>query len=62
MTRVFLPLQELMTRSMSKSIFIHRERGVWDAQQRHLAVLHRTNKQLARRSVEVGDLTTGARG
>jgi hypothetical protein len=43
-TKVFLPLQELMTRSMSKAIFLHRERGVSEALQRHQTVLLRSNE------------------
>lgn len=58
MTKVFLPVQELMTRSMFKSIFIRHKRGVWDALQCHRATLLRLNEQLARRSTEVANLTS----
>jgi hypothetical protein len=47
-----------MTRSMSKSIFVCRERDVWAMLQRHRAVLLCFNEQLARRSAKVADLTS----
>jgi hypothetical protein len=62
MTTVFFPLQELMTRSMYKSIFIRHERGVREALQRHQTVLLRSNEQLARRSTYVADLTSQCEG
>jgi hypothetical protein len=51
-----------MTRSMSKSIFLHRERGVWEALQRHRTMLLRSNEHLAWRSTEVADLTSWCEG
>jgi hypothetical protein len=51
-----------MTRSISKSIFIRHERGVWDALQRHCTMLLRSNEQLAWRSAEVADLTSWCEG
>jgi hypothetical protein len=36
-----------MTRSMAKSIFLHREWGVWEALQCHRTVLLQSNEQLA---------------
>jgi chromosome segregation ATPase len=62
MTNVFFPLQELMTRSMSKSIFLRRERGVWEALQHHRTVLPRSNEQLAWRSAKVANLTSRCEG
>jgi predicted nuclease with TOPRIM domain len=47
---------------MSKSIFLRHERGFWEALQRHRTVLLRSNEQLARRSVEVADLTSRCEG
>jgi predicted nuclease with TOPRIM domain len=51
-----------MTRSISKSIFIRHERGVWDELQRHQTALLWSNEQLAWRSVEVADLTSRCEG
>jgi predicted RNase H-like nuclease (RuvC/YqgF family) len=51
-----------MTRSMSKSIFIRHDRGVWEALQCHRAALLQSNEQLARRSAEVADLTSRCEG
>jgi chromosome segregation ATPase len=51
-----------MTRSMSKSIFIHHERGVWEALQRHRTALLQSNEQLAWRSTEVANLTSRCEG
>ncbi|KAL5654549.1 hypothetical protein ACJX0J_033868, partial [Zea mays] len=50
--------QEVMTRSMAMSIFVHCERGVWTAIQHHRAMMLRSNEQLALRSSEVADLTS----
>jgi predicted nucleic acid-binding Zn-ribbon protein len=49
-------------RSMSKSIFIRRERGAWSALQRHWAVLLRSNEQLAWRIIEVVDMMSRCEG
>lgn len=51
-----------MTRSMSKSIFINRERDVWATLQRHRLALLRSNEQLAWRSAEVADLMSRCKG
>jgi hypothetical protein len=49
-------------RSMSKSIFVRRERDVWATLRRHWAALLRSNEQLARRSVEVAELMSRCEG
>jgi hypothetical protein len=51
-----------MTRSMSKSIFVHHERDVCAMLQRHRLALLCSNEQLARRSAEVVDLTSWCEG
>ena len=55
MTLVLLP-QELKTRSLGKSVFLQRERDVWDHLQRQNGLLAGANELLAARSVEVEDL------
>ena len=55
MTPVLLP-QELETRSLGKSVFLRRERGVWDQLQRQEGLLAGANELLSARSVEVEDL------
>jgi hypothetical protein len=48
--------------SISKSIFLRREQGVWEALQRHRTALLQSNEQLAQRSAEVADLTSRCMG
>ena len=55
MTPVLLP-QELETRSLGKSVFLRRERGVWDQLQRQEGLLAGANELLSARSTEVEDL------
>ena len=55
MTPVLLP-QELETRSLWKSVFLRRERDVWDQLQRQKGLLAGANELLAARSAEVEDL------
>ena len=55
MTPVLLP-QELETRSLGKSVFLRRERGVWDQLQRQKGLHAGANELLSVRSVEVEDL------
>ena len=55
MTPVLLP-QELETRSLGKSVFLQRERGVWDQLQWQKGLLAGANELLSARSVEVEDL------
>ena len=55
MTPVLLP-QELETRSLGKSVFLRRERDVWDQLQRQKGLLAGAKKLLAVRSAEVEDL------
>ena len=55
MTPVLLP-QELETRSLGKSVFLRRERGVWDQLQRQEGLLAGANELLSARSAEVEDL------
>ena len=55
MTHVLLP-QELETRSLGKSVFLRRERDVWDQLQRQKGLLAGANELLAVRSTEVEDL------
>jgi hypothetical protein len=43
----FISLQDLMMRSIAKSIFLRHERGVWEALQHHRTVLLRSNERLA---------------
>jgi hypothetical protein len=51
-----------MTKLMSKSIFVRRERDVWVTLQRHRAQPLRSNEHLAWRSAEVADLTSQCEG
>ena len=55
MTPVLLP-QELETRSLGKSVFLWRERDIWDQLQRQRGLLAGANELLAARSTEVEDL------
>ena len=55
MTPVLLP-QELETRSLGKSVFLRRERGVWDQLHRQKGLLANANELLLARSAEVEDL------
>ena len=55
MTPVLLP-QELKTRSLGKSVFLRRERDVWDQLQRQKGLLAGANELLAARNAEVEDL------
>ena len=55
MTPVLLP-QELETRSLGKSVFLQRERDVWDQLQRQKGLLASANELLSARSTEVEDL------
>ena len=55
MTPVLLP-QELETRSLEKSVFLQRERGIWDQLQRQKGLLADANELLSARSAEVEDL------
>jgi hypothetical protein len=47
-----------MAKTMSKSVFLQRERSVWDALLRQKGLLDRSNEQLARKSIEATDLLT----
>ena len=55
MTPILLP-QELETRSLGKSVFLRRERGVWDQLQRQKGLLASANELLSAQSAEVEDL------
>ncbi|XP_066392720.1 uncharacterized protein [Miscanthus floridulus] len=55
MTLVLLP-QELETRSFGKSVFLRRERGLWDQLQRQKDLLASANELLSAWSAEVEDL------
>ena len=55
MTLALLP-QELETRSLGKSVFLRRERGVWDQLHRQKGLLANANELLSARSAEVEDL------
>ena len=55
MTPVLLT-QELKTRSLGKSVFLRRERDVWDQLQRQKGLLAGANELVAARSAEVEDL------
>ena len=55
MTPVLLS-QELKTWSLGKSVFLRRERGVWDQLQRQEGLLAGANELLSVRSAEVEDL------
>jgi len=55
MTFALLP-QELETRSLGKSVFLRRERGVWDQLHRQKGLLANANELLSARSAEVEDL------
>ena len=55
MTPVMLS-QELETQSLGKSVFLRRERGVWDQLQRQKGLLAGANELLSARSAEVEDL------
>ncbi|XP_066342155.1 uncharacterized protein [Miscanthus floridulus] len=48
--------QELETRSLGKSVFLQRERGIWDQLQRQRGLLADANELLSARSTEVEDL------
>ena len=51
-----LPPQELETRSLGKSVFLRRERGIWDQLQRQRGLLADANELLSAQSAEVEDL------
>ena len=51
-----LPIQELEARSLGKSLFLRRERDVWDQLQWQNDLLAHANKLLSVRSTEVEDL------
>ena len=51
-----LPPQELETRSLGKSVFLRRKRGIWDQLQRQRGLLADANELLSARSAEVEDL------
>jgi len=51
-----LPIQELEARSFGKSLFLRRERGVWDKLCRQRELLAHTNELLSARSAEAEDL------
>ena len=51
-----LPIQELETRSLRKSLFLHQERGVWDQLGQQKDLLASANELLSAWSVEVEDL------
>ena len=51
-----LPTQELEARSLGKSIFLRRERDVWDQLRQQTNLLAGANELLLARSVEVEDL------
>jgi len=55
MTLALLP-QELETWSLGKSVFLWRERGVWDQLHRQKGLLANANELLSARSAEVEDL------
>lgn len=40
----------------AKSMFLHRERGVWDSSRRQKGLLAQANNQLAQKSTEAVDL------
>ena len=51
-----LAIQELEARSLRKSLFLHRERDVWDQLWQQKDLLANANEHLSARSVEVEDL------
>ena len=51
-----LPIQELEAWSLRKSLFLWRERDVWDQLQRQNGLLADANEVLLARSAEVEDL------
>ena len=51
-----LPIEELEARSLRKSIFLRRERDVWDQLRQQTDLLADANELLSARSVEVEDL------
>ena len=55
MTPVLLP-QELETRSLGKSVFLRRERGIWDQLQWQKGLLASSNELLSAWSADVEDL------
>ena len=55
MTPILL-IQELETRSLGKSVFLRRERDVWDQLQRQKGLLADANELLLARSAKVEDL------
>ena len=50
------PFQELETRSLGKSLFLRRERGVWEQLRRQKGLLADAQELLSVRSAEVEDL------
>ena len=50
------PLQELEARSLGKSLFLHRERDVWDQLRQQKDLLANANKLLSAWSAEAKDL------
>ena len=55
MTPILLP-QELETRSLGKSVFLRRERGIWDQLQWQKGLLASSNELLSAWSADVEDL------
>ena len=51
-----LPIQELEARSLRKSLFLHRERDVWDQLRQQKDLLANANELLSARSAEAEDL------
>ena len=51
-----MPIQELETRSLGKSLFVRRERGVWEQLRRQKGLLADAQELLSVRSAEVEDL------
>ena len=51
-----LPIQELEARSLGKSLFLRRERDVWDQLRQQKDLLAGANELLSARSAEVEDL------
>ena len=51
-----LPIQELETRPLGKSLFLRRERNFWDQLRQQKDLLTNANKLLSAQSAEVEDL------
>lgn len=53
---MFVSFHELMAKSATKCVFLHRERGVWDSLRHQKGLLAQANEQLAQKSTEAMDL------